>query len=68
MKTKRCPNGSRKNIITGDCEQKKQTSSESIEKFCQIAKQLKKKIKEVCKYHPEKYYCDSKHKQKKSNR
>lgn len=41
---KRCPNGSRKNPLTGKCETKKDIA---IKKFCEIAKEFKHKLKQV---------------------
>lgn len=42
--SKRCPNGSRKNPLTGKCETKKDLA---IKNFCEIAKELKQKLKQL---------------------
>lgn len=41
---KRCPNGSRKNPLTGKCQTKQDVA---VKKFCKIAKELKEKLKQV---------------------
>ena len=41
---KRCPNGSRKIPLTGKCVKKEEIA---VKHFCEIAKELKQKIKEV---------------------